>query len=42
MRLFSPLDLSILVAIMMIWGLNFVVVKIGLAQMPPLLFVALR
>jgi O-acetylserine/cysteine efflux transporter len=27
---------------MMIWGLNFVVVKIGLAQMPPLLFVALR
>lgn len=42
MRPYSPFDLSVFVGIMVIWGLNFVVVKAGLAQIPPLLFVALR
>ena len=37
-----PLHAAIFVAIMAIWGLNFVVAKIGLAQLPPLLMIALR
>jgi O-acetylserine/cysteine efflux transporter len=30
------------VAIMVVWGVNFVVIHVGLADFPPLLFVALR
>ncbi|TMK97186.1 MAG: O-acetylserine/cysteine exporter, partial [Actinobacteria bacterium] len=30
------------VAIMIVWGVNFVVIHVGLADFPPLLFVALR
>ncbi len=37
-----PLHVAIFVAIMAIWGLNFVVAKIGLQQLPPLLMMALR
>ena len=37
-----PLHVAIFVAIMAIWGLNFVVGKIGLQQLPPLLMMTLR
>ncbi len=37
-----PLHVALFVAIMAIWGLNFVVGKIGLQQLPPLLMMALR
>jgi O-acetylserine/cysteine efflux transporter len=37
-----PLHVAIFVAIMAIWGLNFVVAKIGMEQLPPLLMIALR
>jgi len=42
MLAYRPRDLAILTGISLIWGTNFVVVKIGLDQLPPLLFVALR
>jgi O-acetylserine/cysteine efflux transporter len=29
-------------AVIAVWGSNFVVIKLGLAQLPPLLFAALR
>jgi O-acetylserine/cysteine efflux transporter len=35
-------DLGWMLLIQLIWGLNFVVVKLGLDHMPPLFFVALR
>jgi len=35
-------DLGWMLLIQLIWGANFVVVKVGLAHMPPLFFVALR
>lgn len=37
-----PLHIVVLVAIMAAWSFNFIVMKWGVAQMPPLLFVALR
>ena len=37
-----PLHIAIFVGVMLLWGLNFAVVKIGLEQLPPLLLVALR
>ena len=37
-----PLHVALFVAVMAIWGLNFVVAKIGLLQLPPLLMIALR
>ncbi len=37
-----PLHVAIFVAIMAIWGLNFVVAKVGLEQLPPLLMIGLR
>ncbi|MBA3773465.1 MAG: EamA family transporter [Ramlibacter sp.] len=37
-----PLHLLLAVAVMAIWGLNFVVIRIGLDGMPPILLVALR
>jgi O-acetylserine/cysteine efflux transporter len=37
-----PLDLLTAVFVALVWGLNFVVIKLGLAELPPLLFSALR
>jgi O-acetylserine/cysteine efflux transporter len=37
-----PLRLLLGVAIMAVWGTNFVVIRIGLDHLPPLLFAALR
>ena len=37
-----PLDLLTAVFVAFVWGLNFVVIKLGLAELPPLLFSALR
>jgi O-acetylserine/cysteine efflux transporter len=37
-----PLDLLRTLAVMLIWGLNFVVAKWGLAEFPPLLMMGLR
>ena len=37
-----PLDITAAAAVIVIWGTNFVVAKIGLAQFPPLLMTALR
>lgn len=37
-----PLHLLLAVAVMAIWGFNFVVIRIGLDGMPPLLLAALR
>ncbi|MEO8557499.1 MAG: EamA family transporter [Rhodospirillales bacterium] len=37
-----PADLGIVLFVMLLWGLNFVVAKVGLQYMPPIFFVALR
>jgi len=38
----KPRDLALAVAVAAIWGVNFVVIDVGLARYPPLLFSALR
>ena len=38
----KPLDAAATAAVIVIWGSNFVVAKIGFVQMPPLLLTALR
>ena len=38
----KPADLAIVLVVMVIWGLNFVVAKWGLAQFPPIFMMALR
>ena len=38
----SPLDALLAVAIMFVWGTNFVVIHVALGVLPPLLFAALR
>lgn len=38
----APRDLALLIGITLIWGINFVVSKVGLAEIPPLLFTFLR
>jgi O-acetylserine/cysteine efflux transporter len=38
----SPLHIALAVLVAMIWGGNFVAIKLGLAVMPPLTFTALR
>ena len=38
----SPRDLSLLIGMNLIWGLNLIASKIGVAQLPPVLFTALR
>lgn len=38
----KPADLAIALAIMVMWGLNFVMAKIGLRHWPPIFFVMLR
>lgn len=37
-----PVDLLLAVGVNLAWGLNFAVVKLGLAEMPPILMVAFR
>jgi O-acetylserine/cysteine efflux transporter len=37
-----PADIAIILFVMLLWGFNFVVAKIGLQYMPPIFFVALR
>jgi O-acetylserine/cysteine efflux transporter len=37
-----PADLAIVLFVMLLWGFNFVVAKIGLHYMPPIFFVGLR
>ena len=38
----KPADLALALGIMLMWGMNFVVAKIGLHHWPPIFFVALR
>lgn len=38
----KPLHLCLFLLIVLVWGVNFAVVKIGLADFPPILFIALR
>jgi O-acetylserine/cysteine efflux transporter len=38
----SPLQIACAVLVSLFWGLQFVVIKVGLAAFPPLFFVALR
>jgi O-acetylserine/cysteine efflux transporter len=38
----TPTDILIALAVVTIWGVNFVVIKIGLEDLPPVLFTALR
>lgn len=38
----GPRDLMIALAVVAVWGTNFVVIRVGLAALPPLLFAALR
>ncbi len=38
----TPTDILIALGVVTIWGVNFVVIKIGLQDLPPILFTALR
>lgn len=38
----KPTDILLALVVVLIWGLNFVVIKIGLHGLPPILFTALR
>ncbi len=38
----TPLDVAGLLLVTFVWGMNFAVVKAGLAELPPIFFVALR
>ena len=38
----KPLDVVLAVAVMATWGLNFVAVRLGVLEIPPILFVTLR
>ncbi|MBM7062849.1 EamA family transporter [Pseudomonas sp. UL073] len=38
----SPLHIALALLVTLIWGVNFVVIKVGLQDFPPLLFCALR
>ena len=37
-----PVDLLAAIAVNLVWGLNFAVTKLGLAELPPMLLIALR
>lgn len=37
-----PFDILVILGVMILWGLNFAVAKVGLQQLPPILFMALR
>lgn len=41
-RRLRPLDLALALAIVAVWGTNFVVIKIGLDDFPPFFFALLR
>ena len=38
----KPADIPLALIVVVIWGLNFIVINIGLQDLPPILFVALR
>ncbi|MBW9336974.1 EamA family transporter, partial [Herbaspirillum sp. RU 5E] len=38
----APAHLLLALAVVIVWGTNFVVIKLGLAEFPPLLFATLR
>ena len=38
----KPRDLLLALAVVFVWGVNFVVIEVGLENFPPLLFSALR
>src|SRR3546814_6804090 len=38
----SPLHMLLILGLMVLWGVNFAVAKVGLEQLPPMLFMALR
>ncbi len=38
----TPRDVGALLLVAAVWGMNFAVVKVGLAELPPIFFVALR
>jgi len=38
----KPADIALALVVMAIWGLNFVAVKVGVQEIPPVLFVTLR
>ena len=38
----TPLHMVLIFGVMLLWGINFAVAKIGLAQLPPMLFMATR
>ena len=38
----KPSDIPLALIVVVIWGLNFIVINIGLQDLPPILFVALR
>ena len=37
-----PVDLALAVAVNLVWGLNFAITKLGVAEMPPMMVVAIR
>lgn len=41
-RALSPLHMGLILGVMLLWGINFAVAKIGLLQLPPMLFMACR
>jgi O-acetylserine/cysteine efflux transporter len=38
----KPADLALTIGVMLLWGLNFPIAKLGLAELPPILMMALR
>jgi O-acetylserine/cysteine efflux transporter len=38
----TPVDYAIALAVMVLWGLNFPMAKLGLSELPPLLFMTVR
>lgn len=38
----SPADILVALGVVLVWGVNFVVIKLGLRELPPVLFTALR
>lgn len=41
-RPLTPLHMGLILGVMLLWGVNFAVAKIGLQQLPPMLFMACR
>ena len=38
----KPVDIALALLVVLVWGVNFVVIKVGVAEVPPLLLGALR